>query len=119
MKLLPSPLSPLPLFCLLLLLAGCQRPASDSKQQPVEQPLKGLKLRLTVVNDPALAAAAARARGEWTAETGSNWKLSRRARRSLLRGNRLPGDAVVCPAGLLGNLAEREWLVPVPKGDSE
>ena len=110
---LHSPLSTF--FCLLLLLAGCIRSDSDSKQQPIEQPLKGLTLRLAVVDDPALAAAIMRARGEWSAETGSEVEVVETTEKALLKADRLPADAVVCPAYLVGVLAEREWLAPVPK----
>ena len=35
--------------------------------------------------------------------------------KDLLKGDQLPTDAVLCPSWLLGVLAERELLAPVPK----
>jgi multiple sugar transport system substrate-binding protein len=101
--------------CLLLLLAGCPRVDSGSKGEPAAQPLAGVKIRLAVVDDPALAAAVVRARGEWTAQTGSDIEVVETSEKDLLAGKRLPGDAAICPAWLMGVLAEREWLAPAPK----
>ena len=102
-------------FCLLLLLAGCPKADSDSNSKPAELPLKGVALRLTVVDDSALAAAVVRVKGEWNAQTGSELEVVKTTEEDLLRAKELPGDAVLCPSHLLGVLAEREWIAPVPK----
>jgi multiple sugar transport system substrate-binding protein len=105
-----------PLSTLLcLLLAGCPKPDANSERRPIERPLEGVKIRLAVVDDPALAAAVVRARGEWNAQTGSELEVLKTTEKDLLGGDRLPADAAICPAWLMGVLAERGWLAPVPK----
>ena len=74
-----------------------------------------MTIRLAVVDDPALAAAVARVKGEWNAETGSNFEVVETTEKELLRADRLPADGVLCPAHLLGVLAERKLLAPVPR----
>ena len=111
-------------FCFLLL-AGC--PNSETPTEtPGHQPLEGVKLRLAVVDDPALAAAIVRARGEWTAQTGADFEvveiktgeLDLKGDSPIFVGTKIgtvPVDAVVCPSHLMGVLAERKMLAPVPK----
>jgi ABC-type glycerol-3-phosphate transport system substrate-binding protein len=103
------------LLCLLFLLAGCPKADSDSKDKPAQQPLKGVTIRLAVVDDPALAAAVARVKGEWNAQTGSEIEVIETTEKDLLRAERLPADGVLCPSHLLGVLAERKLLAPVPR----
>ena len=103
------------ILCLLLVLAGCPKADSDSKDKPAEQPLKGVTIRLAVVDDPALAAAVARVKGEWNAQTGSEFEVIETTEKDLLRAERLPADGVLCPSHLLGVLAERKLLAPVPR----
>ena len=103
------------IFCLALLLGGCTKPNAESKPQQVEQPLRGLKLRLAVVDDPALAAAIVRMQGEWNSQTGSELEVVETTEKELDAAKAMPADAVVCPSHLLGTLAERDWLAPVPQ----
>ncbi|MEN6450770.1 MAG: extracellular solute-binding protein [Thermoguttaceae bacterium] len=116
MKSRHSPLSTLrsPLLVLALLLAGCPRSDSVNEPSPSKRPLDGVKLRLAVVNDPALATAIGRLRGEWNAQTGSSLEVIETAENDIARRDSLPADAVVCPSHLLGTLAERKLLAPVP-----
>jgi multiple sugar transport system substrate-binding protein len=105
-----------PLSLLLcLLLTGCPKPEAELKDKPDEHRLEGMKLRLAVVDDPALAAAVVRARGEWNAQTGSELEVVETTEKELLKGDGLPADAVLCPSYLMGVLAERGLLAPVPK----
>ncbi len=101
-------------FCLLFLLGGCSRPKSGSDGEPAKRPLEGLKLRLAVADDPALAAAVVRLRGEWNAQTGAELQVRQIAEKDLLQGDALPADAVLAPSHLLGVLAERKLLAAVP-----
>ena len=110
-----TPRYPLVLVSLVLvLLAGCPRQQSDSEGQPVKKPLEGVKLRLAVVGDPALAAAVVRAQGEWNAQTGAELQVRQTTEKDLVEADALPADAVICPSHLLGVLAERALLAPVP-----
>ncbi len=102
------------ILCLLLLLAGCPKADDDSKK-PVGRPLEGVTVRLAVVDDPALAAAVVRVKGEWNAQTGSELEVVETTEKDLLRAERLPADGVLCPSHLLGVLAERKQLAAVPR----
>lgn len=103
------------LSALVLALAGCPKGDSDAKQKVVERPLAGVKFRLAVVDDPALAAAAARVQGEWNAQTGADFEVIQTSQKALLTPEPLSADAVICPAWLAGVLAERNRVAPVPK----
>ncbi|MCG2684817.1 MAG: extracellular solute-binding protein [Planctomycetales bacterium] len=109
-------LTPLaPLFCLLLILAGCPRPESEPRSGSVRLPLEGVTLRLAVVDDPALAAAVVQARGEWNAQTGAELEVTEISEKELERAETLPADAVLCPSFAIGVLAERNLIEPVPE----
>ncbi len=119
---LPSPLSPLlsplsfllsPLLLCLLLLSGCTKP-EPVETKPAKRPLEGIKLQLAIADDPALAAAILRQRGEWNAQTGSDLEIVETTGQKLSQAETLPADAVLCPSHLLGVLAEHKLLAPVP-----
>ena len=96
------------------LLPGCgTSPPPDS--QPAALPLAGTKLRLMVAEDPAIAAAVRQLKDEWNAQTGSELDVREMTERELVAAESLPGDAVICPSHVLGALAERHLLAPVPK----
>jgi multiple sugar transport system substrate-binding protein len=101
-------------FSLLLLLAGCLK-ADDESKKPVARPLEGVTVRLAVVDDAALAAAVVRVKGEWNAQTGSELEVIETTETELLQAERLPADCVLCSSCLLGVLAERKQLAPVPR----
>ncbi len=98
-----------------LLLPGCTKPKPSAEEQAAERPLAGLKLRLAVVDDPALAAAVGRVQGEWNAQTGAELQVQEITEKELNEAESLPADAVICPSHLLGVLAERGLVTPVPK----
>ena len=81
----------------------------------MDRPLAGVKLRLAVADDPALAAAIVRVRGEWNVQTGAEFEVIETSEKDLTRADALPADAVLCASHLLGVLAERKVLAPVPK----
>ena len=97
----------------LLCLAGCgaEKKTSDGG---TELPLAGVKLRLAVVDDPALATAITRASGEWNTQTGSQLEVVQATEKDLLSADVLPADAVICSPHLGGVLAEKKLLAPVP-----
>lgn len=98
-----------------LALAGCPRPEAGTNGSPDSTPLAGVKLRLLVVDDPAMAAAVGRLQGEWEAQTGSEFQVEQTTEEELNKAERLPADAVICPSYLLGALAERKLIAPLPK----
>ena len=75
----------------------------------------GVKLRLVVVDDPAISTAARGLRDEWKAQTGSEVEVIETNERQFADAATLPGDAVICPAYLLGPLAEAKRLAPLPR----
>ena len=98
----------------MVLLAGCPKPAAGPADKPVERPLEGLKLRIAVIDDPALASAVKRISGEWNAQTGAELQVEQMTEKDLAKAETLPADAMLCPSHLLGDLAERKLLAPVP-----
>ena len=97
-----------------LLLAGCG-PGNPVSQVETARPLAGVKLRLVVVDDPAIAAAVRGLRDEWKAQTGGEVELGEATEQQIAAAAVLPGDALICPAHLLGPLAEVKRLAPVPR----
>jgi multiple sugar transport system substrate-binding protein len=97
------------------LLAGCG-PSNPASQGEAGKPLAGVKLRLVVVDDPAIATAVRGLRDEWKAQTGAEVEVAEVAEKQIADAETLPGDAVICPAHLLGPLAEAKRLAPVPQG---
>jgi multiple sugar transport system substrate-binding protein len=89
---------------------GGTPPAVDQAAPP---PLLGTKVRLVVADDPPMAAAIGRLRDQWTAESGSELEVRETTGRELAAAQRLPGDAVICPSGLLTTLAERGLVAPL------
>jgi multiple sugar transport system substrate-binding protein len=99
------------MFCFLV--SGCS--SKDSAPQPdSSKRLTGVKVKLVVVNDPAIAAAAKRLKDEWKVQTGADLEVSECKDKELIDASSLSGDAVICPANLLGQLAEAKRLAPVP-----
>jgi len=101
---------------LLALLTGCprSRPADDSAAAKL--PLEGVKLRLVVVDDPALAKAARKVRGEWRTQTGSTLEVAETTEDELLAAEGHDADAAICASYLLGALAQQDKLAEIPAG---
>jgi multiple sugar transport system substrate-binding protein len=97
----------------LLLTAGCG--SSPPTEATAERPLEGVKLRLLVVGDAEIAAAAGRLQGEWTAQTGAEYQVSQLSEKDLETAASLDADAIICPAYQLGPLAERKLIVRLPE----
>jgi multiple sugar transport system substrate-binding protein len=101
---------------LLFVLAGCT--GRQSRQEDSSQPLAGVRLRLAVVGDPAMAAAVRELQGEWNAQTGAEVEVveaEEKAVEDAASADGLPGDAIVCPSHMLGPWAEKKLLAPVPE----
>jgi multiple sugar transport system substrate-binding protein len=107
---------------LLFLLAGCSPDASTSKSpNDSAKRLTGVKLRLVVVDDPAIASEVRGLKDEWHAQTGSEIEVIETTQTTIVdsqgtEAQPLPGDAAICPEHLLGPLAEAKRLAPVPRG---
>ena len=96
-----------------ILLSGCSPKDSPSESG---KRLAGVKLRLVVVDDPAIAAGVRALRDEWNVQTGAEVEVTECSAKDLADASTLPGDAVICPAHMLGPLAEAGRLAPVPQG---
>ncbi len=98
-------------FCtlslLVLLLAGCPKPEEPPPAPRVDD---GQPVRILVLDDPQLAEVI-----EKTWRARSEAPLEVRSQRSSELGatSRLGADAVIYPSGLLGELAERNLLLPL------
>jgi multiple sugar transport system substrate-binding protein len=94
-------------------LSGCSSKDVPPDAEPSKR-LAGIKLRLVVADDPAIAATVKRLKDEWNAQSGAEVEVTECKEKDLLDAARLPGDVVICPAHLLGELAEEKRLAPVP-----
>jgi len=119
----PTPRVPMALFTAVAFMGcawfvGCtsseRPPPAVEEQEASRAALAGLRLKLLVVDDPGLAAAAERLRGEWHSSTGAEFEIIEMTEAELLAAERIECDAVVFPAHDMGELAERGWLSPLP-----
>jgi multiple sugar transport system substrate-binding protein len=94
---------------------ACGGPDQNGPPVDGDATLDGVQLKLLVVDDPQLAAAAERLRGEWNAQTGAEFDVAECSTSELLGAERLEVEAVIAPSWLLAPLAEREWVAPVPR----
>ena len=101
--------------CLLILLAGCPRTEETQSDSSGESPLAGVTLRLLVVDDPPLAKAVEKVRGEWKAQIGCELAVESVTEKELLAADGFEADAVLCPSYQLGSLAERGLIIPIPQ----
>jgi len=95
---------------------GCGSTPTDKKSDGSgtnELPLKGITLRLGVVDDPALAAEVGRLAAEWQARTGSELTVVGLAMADTARDN-IAADVLFFPTAMLGPLVERKLLTPLP-----
>jgi multiple sugar transport system substrate-binding protein len=104
----------LPLF-LLAFLCGCPQTKSDPTAESNPRPFSGVKLTLQIVDDPQMAKAIERLRGEWNAQSGSEFEILQGSEKELAEAENLPADAVICPSDMLGPLAEKKLLAEVPE----
>jgi multiple sugar transport system substrate-binding protein len=103
----------------LIALAGLVGGCSPEKPQPVHSsaaPLAGpAEVKLLVVDDPPIAAEIEQLRAEWKARTGTAVVVTQATSDEIEAASTPPAaDAVVYPSRLLGTLAERAWIAPLP-----
>ena len=104
--------------CLSIFLAGCPTPPQPAETKE-NLPPAGTSIKLAVVDDPSLADAVEQLRGEWQAQAGFSYDVVRTSREDLLAEDSLSADAVIGPVHLLGNLAQKGQLIPVPQAVME
>lgn len=105
------------LACSLLLLAGC--PRGQQAGQPAARedgtaaPRASVALRVLVVNEPGVAEAINRLRGEWAERSGGELAATAKTWAEIATAKNLDTDAIVFPSRYLGELCVRGWLRPV------
>ncbi len=104
------------LLIIALPLAGCGGSAetpSPDEQNEGEARLTAPPIKLLVVEDPGLAQAIQRA---WQSRADGVLEIEQIAADDLLAPEitRLSADAVIYPVGMLGELVERQLIVPLP-----
>jgi hypothetical protein len=70
-------------------------------------------LRVLVVNEPAVAEAINRLRGEWAERSGGQLSASVNEWKDVAKAKNLDADVVIFPSRYLGELCTRGWLQPV------
>ncbi len=105
-----------------MLAAGGRRlpgPHAQPEAQPgasaAAETLAGVKFRLLVADDPALAKAAGRLRGEWHAQTGADLAIVNTTEKALAAAKSLDADAVIVSSAGVGTLAARGLIAPLPE----
>ncbi len=109
----PSLLASLQFFAVLAaitLAVGC-RPDSPESTSNTSKPTEQSPLRVLVVDDEPLGEAIAR---QWIARTESKIDVQHATYERIASAQRLPADVVVFPSSLLGQLAERGLIAPIP-----
>jgi multiple sugar transport system substrate-binding protein len=98
----------------LAVLPGCSGDAGSPPQKSAP-PFAGQTVRLLVVDDPPLAAAVRSLQGEWQARSGADLQVNEITSAELTKAAGLEADAVIYPSPLIGVLAQRKWLAPLPE----
>jgi ABC-type glycerol-3-phosphate transport system substrate-binding protein len=96
-------------------LVGCSQEKRPVAADPAA-PRREYPVRLIVVDDPDLAAAVDQLGSEWQARTGARLEIAQLTGDELSRSTELAPapDAIIYPAGLVGTLAQRGWIAPLP-----
>lgn len=108
-----------------VMLAGC--PRGQQAAQPAtgengaETPRASVALRVLVVNEPGVAEAINRLRGEWAERSGGELSATSKTWSEVAAAKNIDADAIIFPSRYLGELCVRDWLRPVRPGvlDSE
>ena len=80
---------------------------------PPPQPRASVALRVLVVNEPGVAEAINRLRGEWAERSGGELSATSSDWKEVAGAKSIEADVVVFPSRYLGELCTRGWLQPV------
>jgi hypothetical protein len=103
------------MFAAALLFSSCQSNPPVPVTAPSAQSPTSVALRVLVVNDPALAEAIGRLRGEWQEVSSSELTAVAKPWNEILAADALDADVIVFPTRYMGELCPRGWLRPVRK----
>jgi hypothetical protein len=102
---------------LLVLLSGCpntkQANTESTKKDVASTPRASVALRVLVVNEPGVAEAINRLRGEWAERSGGELSATSGEWNDVAIGKSIDADVVISPSRYLGELCTRGWLQPV------
>lgn len=101
---------------LLVLLCGCPRAKqadSDGAKKDAATPRASVALRVLVVNEPGVAEAINRLRGEWAERSGGELSTTAGEWKDVAGAKSIDADVVIFPSRYLGELCTRGWLQPV------
>jgi hypothetical protein len=96
-----------------VVLSGCPRGEPAKPQAAAETPRASVALRVLVVNEPAVAEAINRLRGEWAERSGGRLSASATDWKEVAGAKTLDADVVIFPSRYLGELCIRGWLQPI------
>jgi len=94
-----------------MLLTGC--PRNRPQPAPPAGPRPSVALHVLVVNEPELAEAIDRLRGEWAERIGGELRTSAKSWQGVIDQEPMDADVIVFPSRYLGELCVRDWLRPV------
>ncbi len=104
------------LILALVLLAGCEKNGSSSPPMPTKnaaEPRASVALKVLVVNDPKLAEAINRLRGEWAERSGGTLSAESLPWTDVAKAENVDADVIIFPARCLGELVEAKRLRPI------
>ncbi len=95
------------------MLAGCTSEPAVVPQAAAPSAPPSVALRVLVVNEPQLAEAIGRLRGEWGERFGGSLSAESKPWADVAAADAIDADLIVFPTRYLGELATRGWLRPV------
>jgi len=98
----------------LLCATGCPRPQQSPSPDSDVLPASEVRLRLLVVDDPAMAAAINQLKGEWKAQTGATLEVQEATQLDLAAAGPPDADALIAASAQLAELATRSWIAAIP-----
>ena len=99
--------------CVAVLLTGCPRGEQAKPQAAGDAPRASVALRVLVVNDPGVAEAINRLRGEWAERSGGELSAMSVAWKEVAGAEGIAADVIIFPSRYLGELSARGWLQAV------
>src|SRR6476646_3946461 len=96
-----------------LLSSGCPRGEQAKPQAAAETPRASVALRVLVVNEPGVAEAINRLRGEWAERSGGELSATSSEWKDVAGAKSIEADVVIFPSRYLGELCTRGWLQPM------
>ena len=100
------------LITLLCCAGGCGSNVDQPKNNGSDKPVKARPISILVIDDPPLAAVVQR---QWQARSTGDVKVVQATSDKMFSGDtKITADAIIYPAGMLGELVERDLIQVVP-----